>query len=87
MERYLGVDLLGSGLSSYGKRIYRDAESQRLRNTLDEAAGDRFFHVTETNYYTMQKQFQPLVCGLPSVDRGLGITATLSVLFFIFSLG
>jgi len=33
LERYLRVNLLGPGLSSYGKRIYRAAVSQRLRNT------------------------------------------------------
>jgi len=33
MERYLRVNLLGTGPSSYEKRIYRAAVSQRLRNT------------------------------------------------------
>jgi len=32
MERCLRVNLLGPGPSSYGKRIYRAAVSQRLRN-------------------------------------------------------
>jgi hypothetical protein len=33
MERYLPVNLLGPGPSSYKKIIYRAAVSQRLRNT------------------------------------------------------
>ena len=33
MERYLRVNLLGPGPSSYKKRIYWAAVSQRLRNT------------------------------------------------------
>jgi len=33
LERYLRVNLLGPGPSSYEKRIYRAAVSQRLRNT------------------------------------------------------
>ena len=33
MEMYLRVNLLGTGPSSYEKRIYRAAVSQRLRNT------------------------------------------------------
>jgi hypothetical protein len=33
MERYLRVNLLGPGPSSYKKRIYRSAVSQRLGNT------------------------------------------------------
>jgi len=33
MEKYLRVNLLGPGPSSYEKRIYRAAVSQRLRNT------------------------------------------------------
>jgi hypothetical protein len=33
MERYLRVNLLGPGPSSYKKRIYRAAVSQRLGNT------------------------------------------------------
>jgi hypothetical protein len=33
LERYLRVNLLGPGPSSYIKRIYRAAVSQRLRNT------------------------------------------------------
>jgi hypothetical protein len=33
MERYLGVNFVGTGPSSYEKRIYRDAVSRRLRNT------------------------------------------------------
>jgi hypothetical protein len=32
LERYLGVNLLGTGPSSYEKRIYRAAVSRRLRN-------------------------------------------------------
>jgi len=32
-ERYLRVNFFGSGPSSYEKRIYRAAISQRLRNT------------------------------------------------------
>jgi hypothetical protein len=36
MERYLRVNLLGPGPSSYKKRIYRAAVSQRLRNTAIE---------------------------------------------------
>ena len=33
LERYLRVNLFGTGPSSYKKRIYRAAVSQRLRNT------------------------------------------------------
>jgi hypothetical protein len=34
LENYLRVNLLGPGPSSYKKIIYRDAVSQRLRNTV-----------------------------------------------------
>jgi hypothetical protein len=34
LERYLRVNLLGPGPSSYKKRIYRAAVSQRLGNTV-----------------------------------------------------
>jgi hypothetical protein len=34
LERYLRVNLLGPGPSSYEKRIYRAAVTQRLRNTV-----------------------------------------------------
>jgi hypothetical protein len=34
LEKYLRVNLLGPGPSSYKKRIYRAAVSQRLRNTV-----------------------------------------------------
>jgi len=33
LERYLRVNLWGTGPSSYEKRIYRAAVSQRVRNT------------------------------------------------------
>jgi hypothetical protein len=36
LERYLQVYMLGPGFSSYKKRIYRAAVSQRLRNTRPE---------------------------------------------------
>ena len=57
--------------------------------SLDEAAGDHFFHVTKTVIITLNyaKIFQPFVCRWQSVDRGSGISATLSIFFFSFSLG
>jgi len=33
LEKYLRVNFVGTGPSSYEKRIYRAAVSQRLRNT------------------------------------------------------
>jgi len=36
MERYLRVKFVGTGPSSYEKKIYRTAVSQRLRNTAIE---------------------------------------------------
>lgn len=48
--------------------------------SLDEAAGDRFFLVTKIVIITLNdaKIIQPLVCGWQSVDRGSGMPATLS---------
>jgi hypothetical protein len=43
-ERYLRVNLLGLGPSSYKKRIYRAAVSQRLRNSgLRRLMGEKGF--------------------------------------------
>jgi hypothetical protein len=42
LESYLRVNLLGPGPSSYKKIIYRAAVSQRLGNTVLEAANNVF---------------------------------------------
>jgi hypothetical protein len=46
LERYLRVNLLGPGPSSYTKRIYRSAVAQRLRNT---ALSDVFYRLPIIN--------------------------------------
>jgi hypothetical protein len=42
LERFLRVNLLGPGLSSYKKIIYRAAVSQRLGNTGVDGSGKEF---------------------------------------------
>ena len=50
MEKYLRVNFFGIGPSSYKKRIYRAAVSQRLRNTAVECLYATAKHCININY-------------------------------------
>jgi hypothetical protein len=63
IERYLLVNLLGPGPSSYKKRIYRAAVSQRLRNTALKQTVNRI--IRENRHFTISEVYEQC----PEVSR------------------